>query len=192
MNYNYFADEIKNRLTAADVLPFYGIQINSRGFANCPFHHEKTASMKVYNGKGGYHCFGCGANGDIITFVEEYFQISFKEAVKKLNDDFALGYPLDGKIDRRKQLELSRIAFERERERKAEQRQKERQQVEDAYWAAFDKWKRLDDNKRNYAPKSPTEPLHPLFVEALKNIDFAEYNLSCAEIARYEYENRNK
>ena len=48
-----------------------------------------------------------------------------------------------------------------------------------------------DDNKRNYAPKTQSDPLHPLFVEALKNISGAEYNLSCAEIARYEYEKRN-
>ena len=51
------------------------------------------------------------------------------------------------------------------------------------------KW--LDDNKRNFAPKTPSEPLQPLFVEALKNISGAEYRLECAEIARYEHERRD-
>ena len=84
---------------------------------------------------------------------------------------------------------MGRIAFERKR--KAEQQQKERQQIENAYWTAFDEWKRLDDNRRNYAPKSPTEPLHALFVEAITKIDEAAYNLDRAEIARYNYEHRD-
>ena len=119
----------------------------------------------------------------------QYFSLDFMNAISKLNEDFSLGLPIGQKIDRRKQLEIGKIAFERKREQ--EKRQKERQQVEDAYWTAFGEWKRLDDNKRNYAPKTPSDPLHPLFVEALKNISSAEYNLSCTEIARYEYENRN-
>ena len=100
-----------------------------------------------------------------------------------------MGLPIGEKLDRRKQLEMNRQAFLRKREMNAKKSEQER--LENAYWEAFDKWKRLDDNKRNYAPKTPTEPLHPLFVEALKNIATAEYNLSCAEIARYEYEKRD-
>lgn len=190
MNYNFFADEIKNRLTAADVLPFYGIQINNRGFANCPFHHEKTASMKVYGGKGGYHCFGCGANGDIITFVEEYFQISFKEAVKKLNDDFALGYPVDGKIDRRKQLELSKVAFERERERKRQQQAE--QAVKDRFYKALKQVAYLEQQMVLHRPVDGDSPPDEQFIEALMNIDQARYQLACAETELQEYEERNR
>ena len=145
--------------------------------------------MKVYKGNGGYHCFGCGAHGSIIDFVMQYFGLNFQDAISKLNDDFRLGLPIGKKIDRRTQLEMNKAAFERKR--KIESEKKHREQIENACWTAFDEWKRLDDNRRDYAPKSPTEPLHPLFVEALKNIDGAEYNLSCAEIARYEYEKRN-
>ena len=145
--------------------------------------------MKVYKGNGGYHCFGCGAHGSIIDFVMQYFGLNFQDAISKLNDDFRLGLPIGKKIDRRTQLEMNKAAFERKRKIDAEN--KHREQIENDYWTAFDEWKRLDDNKRNYAPKTPTEPLHPLFVEALKNIAGAAYNLSCAEIARYEYEKRN-
>ena len=118
-----------------------------------------------------------------------YFNLDFPKAIIKLNDDFRLGLPIGKKIDRRTQLEMNKSAFERKRKIEAEK--KRREQIENDYWTAFDEWKRLDDNKRNYAPKTPSEPLHPLFVEALKNIAGAEYNLSCAEIARYEYEKRN-
>ena len=184
-----FANEIRNRLDTQEVFEYYGLSPNRSGFVCCFSHNERTPSMKVYKGNGGYHCFGCGAHGSIIDFVMQYFGLSFRDAIKKINEDFSLGLPIGEKLDRRKQLEMDRLAFQRRQ--KAKQEEAERQKIEDAYWAAFDEWKRLDDNSRNYAPKSPTEPLHPLFVEALKNIAGAEYNLSCAEIARYEYENRN-
>ena len=183
MNY---ADEIKSRLKMPEVLRYYGFDIK-RGRIPCPIHHGDGWNCGI---KDEYiHCFVCGATVDVVGFEMQYFNLDFMKAISKLNDDFNLGLPIGKKIDRRTQLEINKAAFERKR--KAEQQQKERQKIEDDYWAAFDEWKRLDDNKRNYAPKTPTEPLHPLFVEALKNIAGAEYNLSCAEIARYEYEKRN-
>lgn len=186
MNY---ADEIKQRVSMIEILKYYGIETNGSNFCRCPFHHEKSASFKAYPGTRGFYCFGCNESGSVIDFVMRYFGLDFQSAISKLNDDFNLGLPIGKKIDRRTQLEMNKSAFERKRKIEAEK--KRREQIENAYWTAFDEWKRLDDNKRNYAPKSPTEPLHPLFVEALKNIDGAEYNLSCAEIARYEYEKRN-
>ena len=115
--------------------------------------------------------------------------MSFKDALARINENFSIGLPIGEKLDRRKQLEMQRQAFMRKREMNEQKAKQE--ELDKAYWAAFDEWKRLDDNKRNYAHTSPTEPFHPLFVEALKNIAGAEYNLQCAEIARYEYENRN-
>ena len=169
------------------VLDHYGIERNRANRIRCVLHNGQDFNCGI---KDHYiHCFVCGQSADAIKFVQVYFGLGFQSAISKLNDDFCLRLPIGQKIDRRKQIEMGRIAFERKR--KAEQQQKERQQIEDDYWAAFEEWKRLDDNRRNYAPKTPTEPLHPLFVEALKNIAGAEYNLSCAEIERYEYENRN-
>lgn len=169
------------------VLDYYGIERNRANRIRCVLHNGQDFNCGI---KDHYiHCFVCGQSADVIKFVQVYFGLDFQSAIRKLNNDFLLGLPIGQKIDRRKKLEMGRIAFERKR--KAEQQQKERQQIEDDYWAAFEEWKRLDDNRRNYAPKSPTETLHPLFVEALKNIAGAEYNLPCAEIARYEYENRN-
>ena len=185
MNY---ANEIKSRLTMPQVLDYYGIERNRANRIRCVLHNGQDFNCGI---KDNYiHCFVCGQSADAIKFVQVYFGLDFQSAISKLNDDFCLGLPIGQKIDRRKQIEMGRIAFERKRN--VEQQQKERQQIEDDYWAAFEEWKRLDDNRRNYAPKLPTEPLHPLFVEALNNIAGAEYNLSCAEIARYEYEKRDR
>ena len=184
MNY---ANEIKSILTMPQVLDYYGIERNRANRIRCVLHNGQNFNCGI---KDHYiHCFVCGQSADVIKFVQVYFDLDFQSAIIKLNDDFRLGLPIGKKIDRRTQLEMNKAAFERKRKIEAEN--KHREQIESACWAAFDEWKRLDDNKRNYAPKTPTEPLHPLFVEALKNIDGAEYNLSCAEIARYEYEKRN-
>ena len=184
-----YTNDIKNRINMIDICKTYGFNIQRGNFICCPFHNEKTPSLKLYDGNRGFYCFGCGEHGSIIDFVMRYFNLDFMKAISKLNDDFRLGLPIGKKIDRRTQLEMNKAAFERKRKIEAEK--KRREQIENDYWAAFDEWKRLDDNKRNYAPKTPTEPLHPLFVEAIKNIAGAEYNLSCAEIARYEYEKRD-
>ena len=184
-----YAREIKSRLTMPEMMLHYGFELDRAGFCKCPLHSEKSGSFKAYPGDRGFSCFGCGAHGSVIDFVMLYFGLSFKDALVKINEDFSLGLPIGEKLDRRKQLEINKASFERKRKIEAEK--KRRGQIESDSWAAFDEWKRLDDNRRNYAPKSPTEPLHPLFVEALKNIAGAEYNLSCAEIARYEYEKRN-
>lgn len=185
-----YADEIKRRVTARELFQFYGFEINRGGFCKSPFSsNDKTPSLKVYDGVRGWHDFSSGNGGSVIDFVMRYFGLDFQSAISKLNDDFNLGLPIGKKIDRRTQLEMNKSAFERKRKIEAEK--KRREHIENACWTAFDEWKRLDDNRRNYAPKTPLEPFHPLFVEALKNIAGAEYNLSCAEIARYEYEKRN-
>lgn len=184
-----FANEIRSRLDTQEVFEYYGLRPNRSGFVCCFSHNEKTPSMKVYKGNGGYHCFGCGAHGSIIDFVMQYFGLSFRDAIKKINEDFSLGLPIGEKLDRRKQIEMQKKAFLRKREMNA--RKAKQEELDKAYWTAFDEWKRLDDNRRNYSPKSPAEPLHPLFLEALENIAGAEYRLSCAEIERYEHENRN-
>lgn len=185
-----FANEIKSRISVKDVFIHYGFEPNRSGAICCPFHNEKTASLKIYDDGRGWFCFGCHKGGDAINFVREYFGLSFKDALVKINEDFSLGLPIGEKLDRRKQLEMQKQAFLRKREMNAKKAEQER--LENAYWEAFDEWKRLDENKRKYAPETPSEPLQPLFVEALKNISGAEYRLECAEIARYEHENRNK
>lgn len=52
--------------------------------ALCPFHEEKTPSFQVQRGQNHYHCFGCGAHGDVIHFLMEYLKMSFVEAVQYL------------------------------------------------------------------------------------------------------------
>ncbi|MCX7821167.1 MAG: DNA primase [Brevinematales bacterium] len=54
--------------------------------ARCPFHNERTPSMSISDEKGLYHCFGCGASGNTIKFLMDYYRVNFREALEKLAD----------------------------------------------------------------------------------------------------------
>jgi DNA primase len=81
-------DEIQSKLDIADIVGGYiPLRRAGRNFkACCPFHHEKTPSFVVSPVKGIYHCFGCGAGGDTISFVMKHENLEFMEALKILAD----------------------------------------------------------------------------------------------------------
>ena len=80
-------NEIKSLYTMRDVLNMYGITVNRSGFAHCPFHEgDREPSMKVYD--KDFHCFGCGAHGDIFSFVMLIDQCDFKTAYYNLGGTY--------------------------------------------------------------------------------------------------------
>lgn len=79
-------DKIKERLSIEEVVSSY-IQVEKAGKnlkARCPFHNEKTPSFYISPDRGSYYCFGCGAKGDIFTFVEQFEGLDFYGALKQL------------------------------------------------------------------------------------------------------------
>ena len=63
----------------------------------CPFHNEKTPSFTVNENKGFYHCFGCGAQGDIVKFEMEANNLPFMEALEKLANKAGIPMPIISK-----------------------------------------------------------------------------------------------
>lgn len=106
------SEEIKAAYSMKDVLARYGIHPNRSGFINCPFHNEKTASMKIY--QDSYYCFGCGAHGDIFDFVSEMEDITFRESF----------FELGGTYEQKKETfgeRMARYHAKKEREMQAKQ-----------------------------------------------------------------------
>lgn len=91
-----FCDELRARVSIADVVGSK-VKLIRKGReyqACCPFHNEKTPSFTVNEAKGFYHCFGCGAHGDIIKFEMEANNLPFMDAIKKLADKAGLPMPV--------------------------------------------------------------------------------------------------
>jgi len=95
----YYSDElieeIKNANDIVDVISGY-VQLTKKGaswFGLCPFHSEKTPSFSVSRNKQIYYCFGCHSGGNVITFVMQYENYSFDEALKLLADRVGIKLP---------------------------------------------------------------------------------------------------
>jgi len=81
-----FLDELRGRAPLAEAIG-RRVQLKKRGreyLGLCPFHNEKTPSFTVNEDKGFYHCFGCGAHGDVIGFIMHMDNLSFAQAVARL------------------------------------------------------------------------------------------------------------
>lgn len=90
-----FLDELRNRLTLSEIIG-RRIKVTRAGReskACCPFHHEKTPSFTINDDKQFYHCFGCGAHGDIIGFVMKHDNIAFMDAVEMLASEAGMQVP---------------------------------------------------------------------------------------------------
>ena len=114
------AAEIKSRLTMAAVAEMYGFTPDAAGFIRCPFHdngNERTPSLKIYPEHRGFYCHACGTGGDVTKFIQLLFDIPFREAVRKLNDDFRLGLPLSRLSDFEAARLRHRQAVQQERRR---------------------------------------------------------------------------
>ncbi|MDR0753499.1 MAG: DNA primase [Holosporaceae bacterium] len=101
-----FIESLKSQIPIVDVVSSR-IRLRRSGsdwFGLCPFHQEKTGSFKVDSARGFYHCFGCGAHGDVIKFVQDFDKISFSETVECLAHQYGISLPQKKKtfIDPRK------------------------------------------------------------------------------------------
>ena len=88
-------EEVVSRNDIVDVISGY-IKLKKSGSSYvglCPFHNEKSPSFSVSQSRQLYHCFGCGVGGNVITFVMEYENFTFLEAVKLLADRAGMALP---------------------------------------------------------------------------------------------------
>ena len=95
----YYSDElieeVRSRNDIVDVISGY-VRLQKKGstyFGLCPFHNEKTGSFSVSPAKQMYYCFGCGAGGNVFTFLMEYENFTFPEAMQALADRAGVDLP---------------------------------------------------------------------------------------------------
>lgn len=152
---------VKQSVTVREAAELYGIAVGRSGMACCPFHDDRHPSMKVDT---RFHCFGCGADGDVIDFTARLYDLSPKEAAEKLAQDFGLSY--DSKAPPRR----SYVRQKSEAQARKEKREHGWRVLTD-YYHLLRKW------EADYSPKTPDEDPHPRFLEAIQKKDYMGYLL---------------
>lgn len=152
---------VKQSVTVREAAELYGIAVGRGGMACCPFHDDRHPSMKVDT---RFHCFGCGADGDVIDFTARLYGLSPKEAAEKLAQDFGLAY--DSKAPPRRNY----VRQKSEAQARKEKREHGWRVLTD-YYHLLRKW------EADYSPKTPDEDPHPRFLEAIQKKDYMGYLL---------------
>lgn len=160
---NQTAELIKRAVPMERAAEYYGFHPNRGGYIPCPFHQEKTASLKVYtdqNGHSGWHCFGCGRGGSVIDFVMALFGINYRQAVLRISRDFSLG--LAEGIVKRSELSLA--------VRKAQQARRDAERREDEWWAMIRELWYCREIVKEAPPVLDGDSIwfHPFYLEAIR------------------------
>lgn len=163
------AEAIRDTVTMPDVLAYYAPEFYSRRSRNripCPIHSGKDLNFS-FNDRG-YICFVCNERGDVIKFVQTVLSLrDRKDAMTQITRDFRLPMTIDREISPAENKALE------ERRKAARERERQREEWEAGYHRLWDEWCKLDRQTRECEPESPG------WIEAVKNIDRAAYEIDC-------------
>lgn len=158
---------VKTAVTARQAAERYGMNVNRHGMVCCPFHEDKSPSMKLDE---RYYCFGCGVTGDAVDLTAKLLDLTPKEAALRLASDFGVEVSEDENGRKVAVLKMSTA--------------KQARTGQESIWAdraihiLSDYLCQLNVWEKEYAPQSmDDEDWHPLFCEALDKKTFIEYVL---------------
>ena len=156
---SYLFTQIKMAVSVKEAAEYYGLEVNRGNMVCCPFHADRTPSMKL--NEDYFYCFGCGAHGDVIDLVVKLFNLSSYDAAKKLAYDFGIDpdKPPAAAALRKPKYPLAK-AFQNET--------LHCQRILCDYLHLLAHW------KVQYAPKTPDDTLDDHFVKACQMLDYIE------------------
>ena len=170
-------ETVRELIALQDAAQLYGIS-SRNGNVRCIFHADNTPSMKLYDDH--FHCFGCGAHGDVTDFTAQIYGLSKIEAARKLCNDFCISleapHPCGVWADTSKHpaFGLSEEPYI-SAPKKCRRLMTERERIQLALDVLTDYLVMLKDFRAVYAPLDESESLDPRFVESLQQLDYAEY-----------------
>ena len=152
-------ESVKAAATVRQAAEHYGLKIGQGNMVCCPFHADRTPSMKL--NEDYFYCFGYGTSGDVIDLVAKLFNLSSYDAAKKLAYDFGIDpdKPPAAAALRKPKYPLAK-AFQRE--------ELHCQRVLCDYLHLLERW------KVQCAPKTPEDTIDDCFVEACQMLDYIE------------------
>lgn len=148
-------ETVRENISVPDAAQFYGIS-SRNGNVRCIFHADNTPSMKLYDDH--FHCFGCGAHGDVTDLTAQMFGLSIIDAARKLCSDFGIS-------------DHTYIAAPTRCKRQPTEQEK----IQLAFDVLTDYIAMLKDFRTAYIPSAEDETPDPRFIESLQQLDYAEY-----------------
>lgn len=167
-------ETVKDNVTTLRAAERYGLKVGHGGMCRCPFHNDRNPSMKVDK---RFHCFGCQADGDVINFTSRLFDLTPKAAALKLADDFGIYH------------DPQQIETAIKKPRMISEKEIFEHKVSYCYQELVSYRNLLVEWQQQYAPKSPDEEWHPLFIYAVHNLETVEQELDTL-LSGSEYEKR--
>lgn len=156
-------DTLKARITVPQAAAYYGVRIGRNGMCCCPFHSDKTPSMKI--NETYYYCFGCHATGDVIDFAAKLFDLSPLEAAHRLATDFGI----DPNTPVSAAVALPRI--------RQEESQREREGHCTSVLIEYERL--LKSRQQRFAPVQPSDEWVNRFVSASHALPQVSYLIDC-------------
>ena len=156
-------DTLKARITVPQAAAYYGVRIGRNGMCCCPFHSDKTPSMKI--NETYYYCFGCHATGDVIDFAAKLFDLSPLEAAHRLAADFGI----DPNTPVSAAVALPRI--------RQEESQREREGHCTSVLIEYERL--LKSRQQRFAPVQPSDEWVNRFVSASHALPQVSYLIDC-------------
>lgn len=139
-------EAVKTTVAPRMAAEHFGLSVSRNGMACCPFHADRTPSMKL--NEDYFYCFGCGASGDVIDLAARLFSLSGYDAAKKLAADFGIAGQKPSIL-----AKLQRGKSQAEAERRC-------------FRVLGDYLQILQDWKENCAPQSPEDAIDPRYAES--------------------------
>ena len=172
----------------------YGLEVNRAGMARCIFHADKNPSMKIYDDH--FHCYACGAHGDVTDLTAQIFGISKSDATQKLCSDFGVSAVCNGRVGAvQKNGSTKRICASNTANTPIFKSLADNKKIQRVFDVLTDYIAMLREFREQYAPTVEDEESDPRFVLSLQQLEYAEYLwdelLDSTERERVEFINAN-
>lgn len=151
-------ETVKAVVTPREAAKRYGLPVSQGGMARCPFHEDRTPSMKLY--EDHFYCFGCGAHGDVIDLTGQLLGLGPGDAAERVASDFGIDAGQHPRcVPKQNRHNIHRF----------------REDGTFCFSVLMDYLRLLERWKREYAPVSPEDSIDDRFVEACQMLDRIEY-----------------
>ena len=166
--------EIRQLVDIRQAAEMYGLEVNRSGMARCIFHGDKNPSMKIYDDH--FHCYACGAHGDVTDLTAQIFGISKSDATQKLCADFGVSAVCNGRVGAvQKNGSTKRICTSNTANTPFFNSLADNKKIQRVFDVLTDYIAMLRYFREQYAPFTFETELSPQFAESLQNLEYAEY-----------------